>query len=161
VQEVVGERETPMGRTLFLARPISAKPECLGCHSTAAAAPTTVIARYGSNNGFGWQAGDVVGAQVVSVPIAAAETAASGAFRAFLIALTTVFATLLVVVNLVIYALAVRPVRHMARIADQLSVGDTSAPEFRARGGAEIVELGLAFNRMRKSLDKALKLLEG
>jgi HAMP domain-containing protein len=161
VHEVVGERDTPMGRSLFLARPISAKPECLVCHSTAAAAPATVIARYGSNNGFGWQADDVIGAQVVSVPIAAAETAASGAFRAFLLALSTVFAALLLVVNLVIYALVVRPVRRMARIADQLSVGDSSAPEFPARGGAEIAELGLAFNRMRKSLDKALKLLEG
>jgi protein-histidine pros-kinase len=161
VHEVVGERDTPMGRSMFLARPISAKPECLVCHSTAEAAPSTVIARYGSANGFGWQAGDVIGAQVVSVPIAAAEAAASGAFRAFFIALTTVFITLLLVVNLVMYALVVRPVRRMARVADQLSVGDTSAPEFPAHSGAEIDELGRAFNRMRKSLDKALKLLEG
>ena len=161
VHEVVGERDTPMGRSLFLARPIEAKPECLVCHSTAQAAPATVIARYGSNNGFGWQAGDVIGAQIVSVPIAAAEAAASGAFRAFLTALTTVFVALLLVVNLVMYGLVVRPVRRMARIADQLSVGDTSAPEFPARGGAEIAALGRAFNRMRKSLDKALKLLEG
>ena len=57
--------------------------------------------------------------------------------------------------------LVVRPVRHMAQIADQLSVGDTSAGEFPASGGAEIAALGRAFNRMRKSLDKALKLLEG
>jgi len=161
VHEVVGERDTPMGRSLFLARPIEAKPECLVCHSTPQAAPATVIARYGSNNGFGWQAGDVIGAQIVSVPIVAAAAAASGAFRAFLVALSAVFVALLLVVNLVMYGLVVRPVRRMARIADQLSVGDTSAPEFPAHGGAEIAALGRAFNRMRKSLDKALKLLEG
>ena len=160
VHEIVGERDTPMGRSLFLARPISAKPECLVCHSTAEAAPATVIEKYGRNNGFGWQAGDVIGAQVVSVPIAAAEMAASGAFRIFLVALTTVFVALLLVVNLVMYALVVRPVRRMARIADQLSVGDMSAAEFPATGGAEIAALGRAFNRMRKSLDKALKILE-
>jgi len=160
VHEVVGERDTPLGPSLYLARPIRAKPECLGCHSTAAAAPATVVARYGSNNGFGWQADDVIGAQVVSVPISAAEAAASGAFRAFLLALSSVFAALLIVVNLVMYLLVVRPVRRMAQIADQLSVGDNSAGEFPVSGGAEIAALGRAFNRMRKSLDKAMKLLE-
>jgi protein-histidine pros-kinase len=158
--EFVGERDTPMGRTLYLARPIRAKPECLVCHSTPGAAPRTVLARYGSSNGFGWQAGDVIGAQVVSVPITAAEKSAHDAFRTFLIALSTVFVTLLVVVDAVLYVLVVRPVRRMEQIADQLSVGDTSAGDFPAHGGAEIAALGRAFNRMRKSLDKALKLLE-
>jgi protein-histidine pros-kinase len=48
----------------------------------------------------------------------------------------------------------------MAQIADRLSVGDTGAPEFPVAGGAELATLGRSFNRMRKSLDKALKLLE-
>lgn len=161
MHEFVGERDTPMGRTMYLARPIRAQPECLVCHSTPAAAPQTVLARYGSSNGFGWQAGDVIGAQVVSVPITAAEKAAHNAFRAFLTALSAVFIALLAVVDLVLYFVVIRPVRRMAQIADQLSVGDTSAAEFPASGGAEIAALGRAFNRMRKSLDKAVKLLEG
>lgn len=161
MKEFVGERDTPMGRALYLARPIRAEAGCLACHGLASAAPKTVVARYGSDNGYGWQAGDVIGTQVVSVPIARAEASASSAFRVFLAALTGVFVALLVVVNLVLYLLVVRPVRHMAQIADQLSVGDTSAGEFPASGGAEIAALGRAFNRMRKSLDKALKLLEG
>jgi HAMP domain-containing protein len=161
MKEFVGERDTPMGRSLYLARPIRAEAGCLACHGLASAAPKTVVARYGSDNGYGWQAGDVIGTQVVSVPIAHAEASASNAFRAFLTALTGVFVALLVVVNLVLYFLVVRPVRRMAQIADQLSVGDTSAGEFPASGGAEIAALGRAFNRMRKSLDKALKLLEG
>jgi HAMP domain-containing protein len=158
--ELIGERDTPMGRSLYLARPIRTEAGCLSCHGLPAAAPATVLARYGSSNGFGWQADDVIGAQVVSVPIASAEASASGAFRAFLTALTAVFVALLVVVNLVLYFLVVRPVRRMAQIADQLSVGDTTAGEFPARGGQEIAALGRSFNRMRTSLDKALKLLE-
>jgi protein-histidine pros-kinase len=66
---------------------------------------------------------------------------------------------LLLVVNAVLYLLVVRPVRAMAQIAERLSVGDASAPEFPASGGAEIAALGRAFNRMRTSLDKAMKLL--
>jgi HAMP domain-containing protein len=161
MKEFVGERDTPMGRSLYLARPIRAEAGCLACHGLASAAPRTVVARYGSDNGYGWQVGDVIGTQVVSVPIARAEASAGSAFRVFLTALTSVFVALLVVVNLVLYFLVVRPVRRMAQIADQLSVGDTSAGEFPASGGAEIAALGQAFNRMRKSLDKALKLLEG
>jgi HAMP domain-containing protein len=161
MKEFVGERDTPMGRSLYLARPIRAEAGCLACHGLASAAPKTVVARYGADNGYGWQTGDVIGTQVVSVPIARAEASASAAFRVFLTALTAVFIALLVVVNLVLYFLVVRPVRRMAQIADQLSVGDTSAGEFPASGGAEIAALGRAFNRMRKSLDKALKLLEG
>ncbi|HSY05603.1 MAG TPA: DUF3365 domain-containing protein [Steroidobacteraceae bacterium] len=158
-RELSGERDTPMGRTLYLAQPIRASAECLSCHGLAANAPASVIARYGSSNGFGWQQGDVVGAQVVSVPIASAAARASSAFRAFLISLLAVFAALLLVVNAVLYLLVVRPVRAMAQIAERLSVGDASAPEFPASGGAEIAALGRAFNRMRTSLDKAMKLL--
>jgi protein-histidine pros-kinase len=158
--ELTGERDTPMGRSMYLARPIRATAECLSCHSTAAGAPTTVIARYGSNNGFGWHLGDVVGAQVVSVPLASAEDRANRAFRAFLGSLIAMFAALLLVVNLVLYFLVLRPVRRMARIADRLSVGEGNVPAFPTDGSAEIAALGRAFNRMRTSLDKALKLLE-
>jgi HAMP domain-containing protein len=158
-REITGARDTAMGRSLYLARPIRASAECLSCHSTVAQAPATVVARYGSSNGFGWQLGDVIGAQVVSVPLASAEARASRAFRAFLASLVAVFVALLLVVNLVLYFLVMRPVRRMAQIADRLSVGDTAAPDFPVAGGAEIAALGRAFNRMRKSLDKALKLL--
>jgi HAMP domain-containing protein len=160
LSELSGERDTPMGRSMYLARPIRAEAECLVCHSTAAAAPATVIARYGSNNGFGWQLGDVIGAQVVSVPTANADARAGRAFRVFLGSLAAVFVALLLVLDVILYYLVVRPVRRMARIADSLSTGDASAPEFPNTGADEVAALGRSFNRMRKSLDKALKLLE-
>ena len=33
-QEMVGERDTPMGKSLYLARPIRNEAECAACHST-------------------------------------------------------------------------------------------------------------------------------
>ena len=158
-REFVGRRDTPLGETLYLARPIHADAACLVCHSTPAAAPQTVLARYGSNNGFGWQANEVVGAQVVTVPFANAAANAESAFHAFMISLLIVFAATLIAVNIALYFLVVRPIRRMAGIADQLSLGDMSAPEFPVSGGKEIAALGRAFTRMRISLDKALKLL--
>jgi HAMP domain-containing protein len=157
--EVVGERDTPMGKSLYLARPIRNEAECSACHSTPSAAPRSLIARYGSNNGFGWQAGETVGAQIISVPFDSARANADRAFRAFMISLAAVFAAVFAVVNVVLYLLVVRPVRQIARVADRLSLGDMSAEDFPQRGAEEIASLSRSFNRMRKSLDKALRLL--
>jgi protein-histidine pros-kinase len=159
-QEVIGERDTPMGKSLYLARPIRNEAECSSCHSTPSAAPRTLIARYGSNNGFGWQPGEIVGAQVVSVPFASAIANADRAFRAFMTSLVTVFAAVFLVVNAVLYYMVVRPVRQIARVADRLSLGDMSAEDFPRGGAGEIASVARSFNRMRKSLEKALRLLE-
>ncbi|MDQ2989712.1 MAG: DUF3365 domain-containing protein, partial [Pseudomonadota bacterium] len=48
LKEMVGERTTPSGQSLFLARPIQIKDaQCLSCHSTPAAAPASMKALYG------------------------------------------------------------------------------------------------------------------
>jgi HAMP domain-containing protein len=159
-QEVIGQRDTPLGKALYLARPIRNAPECSSCHSTPSAAPRTLIARYGANNGFGWQPGEIVGAQVVSVPFASAAANADRAFRAFMTSLVTVFAAVFLVVNAVLYFMVVRPVRQIARVADRLSLGDMSAEDFPKGGAGEIASVARSFNRMRKSLEKALRLLE-
>src|SRR6202161_1546499 len=91
-RQVIGERDTPMGKSLYLARPIHAKPECLVCHSTPSAAPQSLTARYGGDNGFGWQPNEVVAAQVVSVPFESATANANKDFRAFMVLLVSVLA---------------------------------------------------------------------
>jgi HAMP domain-containing protein len=159
-EEVVGDRDTPMGRTLYLARPIRTEPSCAACHSLASRAPSSLLARYGSDNGFGWQANEVVGAQVVSVPYASATSDARLAFGSFMLLLIALFGAIFLVVNALLYALVVRPVRRIAATADRLSVGDTPSSDFPQQGAREIVSLVRSFNRMRTSLDKALRLLE-
>ena len=70
-RELIGERDTPTGRSLYLARPIQVKSAaCLDCHSTVDVAPKTMIDLYGNANGFGWKMNEVIGAQIVSVPMA-------------------------------------------------------------------------------------------
>ncbi len=158
--EVVGERDTPMGRTLYLARPIRVQGTCLVCHSLPAAAPRSMIARYGSDNGFGWKVDEVVGAQVVSVPFAMATASAEKAFHGFMISLVSVFGAVLLAVNLLLYALVVRPVRRLARCADQVSLGEGIEHEFPQGGAREIASLARSFDRMRKSLEKAMRMLQ-
>jgi protein-histidine pros-kinase len=157
-RELVGERDTPGGRSLYVSRPIRADKECLACHSVPSAAPATLLARYGSTNGFGWQPGEVIGAQVVSVPLAAALANADRVFRGVMTWIVVILAIALLLVNAILYLLVVRPVRRIAGIADELSLGQ-AADEFPAGGSPELRALSESFNRMRTSLAKAMRLL--
>jgi protein-histidine pros-kinase len=54
----------------------------------------------------------------------------------------------------------VRPVAAMSKAADQVSVGNFEVPEFAEGGRDEIAHLRRAFNRMRRSLQAAMKMIE-
>jgi len=157
VKELIGERDTAVGRTLYLARPIRIADEaCLECHSSVAVAPQSMLDKYGAANGFGWQLKDIVGAQIVSVPYAVPVQRANAALSSFVRVLAGLFVFLFVVGNILMSTLVVRPVVKLSTIADQVSKGNMDAPELPAKGGDEIAELGLSFNRLRISLRKAI-----
>ena len=110
--ELVGERDTPTGRSLYLARPIQIKNgACLVCHSTVDAAPKTMLDIYGGANGFGWKLNEIIGAQVVSVPMTVPIARASATFTTFMISLAAVFLATFVLLN-VMLAHDRHPARH-------------------------------------------------
>lgn len=159
--ELVGERDTPAGRTLHLARPIQIKsPACLPCHSTVEAAPKTMIELYGPANGFGWKLNEIVGAQVVSIPLTVPLARADDTFKVFMTSLSAIFGIIFLALNLMLYFMVIRPVTRLSQIADEVSLGKSDAPEFDARGKDEIAVLAGSFNRMRRSLAQAMKMLE-
>jgi len=68
-REIVGEQNTPTGKSLYLARPVAIKDaNCIACHDTADMAPASMIKLHGRANGFGWKLNEIVGSQVVPVP---------------------------------------------------------------------------------------------
>jgi len=161
LKELSGERSTPTGPSLYVARPIQiANPACLQCHSVPDAAPPTMIKLYGSSNGFGWQHNEIVGAQVVSVPMDLPIRNANRAFYAFMVSLAVVFAAVFVALNAMLSWIIVRPIASMSAAADKVSVGDFSIPEFVEQGKDEISVLAASFNRMRRSLQQAMKIIE-
>jgi protein-histidine pros-kinase len=154
-------RDTPTGPVLTFSRPVRITDKsCLECHSTPAAAPPPMIDLYGSANGFGWKLGDVVGAQIVSVPMSVALERADAAFKITLAGLAAVFVVIFVLLNLLLHFVIVKPVRRISAIASEVSLGNMDAPEFTVRGRDEIASLSESFNRMRRSLANAMKLLE-
>jgi protein-histidine pros-kinase len=159
--EMVGERETPTGPALYLARPIQVQSAaCLACHSTAEAAPRTMVDLYGTANGFGWQMNEIIGAQVVSVPMSLPIARANATFRTFMLSLAAVFLAAFVLLNVMLYYMVIRRVTRLAAVADQVSLGNFEAGEFKSRSRDEIGVLTEALARMKTSLVQAMKMLE-
>jgi HAMP domain-containing protein len=161
LHEFTSTRDSPLGPILSISRPIRiTDKDCLTCHSTPSNAPASMIDLYGTANGFGWKLGDVIAAQIVSVPMQVALDRANDAFKVYLAALLAVFAVTIVLLNLLLHFVIVRPIRRMSAIASEVSLGNMDAPEFAERGRDEIASLAASFNRMRRSLANAMKLLE-
>lgn len=161
-KEFIGQRDTPTGPSIYVARPLQiTNGACLVCHSSVEAAPKTLIDRYGSANGFGWQMNEIVGAQIVSVPLAVPLQRADKSFQVFLYSLVGVFVAVGVVLNLAIWLVVVRPVTQLSALADRVSQGELDAPEFTSASRDEIGVLTQSFARMRASIVQAMKMLEG
>lgn len=160
LKEVTGTRETPSGPALYLARPLTIRDgACLVCHSVPAAAPAAMVKAYGPSNGFGWKLNETIGAQIVSVPMALPIANANHAFYTFMGSLAAVFVVLFVSLNVMLSMMIVRPIRAMAEAADRISVGDTEVTDLKAAGRDEVAVLAKSINRMRRSLEKAIKLI--
>jgi HAMP domain-containing protein len=158
--ELVTERDTPSGRILSVSRPVVVtNPACLRCHSTPDAAPITLVDLYGPRNGFGWKLNEVIGAQIVSVPMSVPTAQAWRTFTQVMSALVGVFVVMMVLLNVLLQFVIIKPVRAIAAQATAVSVGNMDAPEIAVRGRDEISALAEAFNRMRRSLANAMKIL--
>jgi len=160
--EIVGERDTPLGRSLYLSKPIKVSNEaCLSCHTTPEEAPQTMLAVYGREGGFGWKLDEIIGAQIVQVPMSEPSRLADVAFQRLLMVLTGLFVFTLLALNLLLHFVVVRPIRRLSVMADKVSRGDADVADAPVRGSDEVAVLAGSFNRMRISLAKAMSMLEG
>lgn len=161
LKELVGERDTPNGRAIFMARPLVIRDEkCLECHDTPERAPRTMIEQYGNANGFGWKLNDVVAAQIVSAPMQLPVQRANKAFVVFMASLAGIFVLIFLALNALLVRLVIRPVTRLSHVADELSTGNLQTPDFQLEGNDEIAALSRSLARMKRSLLKALKMLE-
>jgi HAMP domain-containing protein len=158
-KQIQGRRETPMGPSMYLAMPILVYPPCLECHSTPDAAPAAMTATYGSGNGFGWKPDSIVGAQIVSIPMSVPLQKAKQAFHLLLIYLVATLTVTVVVLDVAVYCIVIRPLKLVSDAADRVSKGETNQPPLPVKGSDEISTVTASFNRMQLSLTKAFKML--
>ncbi|HUA97464.1 MAG TPA: DUF3365 domain-containing protein [Terracidiphilus sp.] len=159
--EHVGQRGTPLGPVLYVANPIVAGQGCMVCHSVPSLAPRSMVQHYGRDNGFGWTLNQVAGAQIVSVPMSVPIAIANRGFRDLLIGLGSIFLLTILLIDVALYLIVIRPLRRVSKNADIVSKGEVDMPPLAVRGRDEIAEVTASFNRMHTSLVKAFELLNG
>ena len=91
----------------------------------------------------------------MDVPLARAREA----LIAFMASLVGVFLVIGIFLNFLLHSIVIKPVRAMALVANHISMGK-QAPEFNIKGKNEITSLARSFNRMRRSLHNAMKMLD-
>ena len=149
------------GRILSVAYPVTIKQEgCLRCHSTPEAAPPAMVDLYGPDNGFGWQMGETVGAQIISAPISLVDKRALESVIILVSGLGVAFVVVFVTTNALLSRIVLRPVERMSDMAEKVSHGDFAVPEYSKPGRDEISALSASFNRMRRSLERAMMMID-
>ncbi len=158
-KEISDFRTLPAGEIFYIARPLAVEQQsCLRCHSTPEAAPKSQLATYGTKNGFGWQLHEIIGSQIISVP---ANTVIESAHRSLYLVmgiLIGIFALVVVVINLLLKRAVIKPITNMAKLAQAVSTGAENS-DFEQKSNDEIGTLAASFNRMKSSLEIAMKLL--
>ncbi|WP_181708248.1 c-type heme family protein [Chthonobacter rhizosphaerae] len=161
LEKDVSFRQTDAGTYYTVTYPLTIRSEsCLACHSTPDKAPASMVALYGPKGGFGWKLGETIGAQIFSVPMSVAEGRIWRNLALFVGTASAIFLLLLLLLNVLLNRYVISPVLRMAKAAEAVSMGDASVPEFEYPGADEIASLSRSFNRMRRSLDSAMKMLE-
>ncbi|MDJ0707080.1 MAG: DUF3365 domain-containing protein [Leptolyngbyaceae cyanobacterium MO_188.B28] len=160
-KEATGFRVIDENRFFYVARPIKVTSiSCLRCHSSPEVAPQSMVQKYGAKNGFGWELNEVVGAQMIHIPI---KKTFQETFNHFSIIISVFTVSLFAFVSLVylwIRGNVVKPINYMATVAER-SISSGDPPEF---GNFpirdEIWKLANAFNRVSQSLRQKAKSLE-
>ncbi len=154
-----GFRSIPGGDIFYIARPLKIEQEsCLRCHGVPEDAPSSQIATYGSDNGFGWKFNEIVGAQIVFLP--AGEVIKDSRNLRYLV-VGTVFALLLpaiALLNVFLKFTITDPIDKISSLSKKLSTGDMEV-EFEQKSKDEIGILAASLNRLKISLKMAMEML--
>ncbi len=141
---------------LVRARPIKAKDGCLKCHGDPMRAPRGLVKKYGTQGGFGWKEGEIMGAESVMIPLAVTLGQIKG------IAISTFvfgFGSLLFLffsLQGAFWSLVSRPLTKLTTIFDGIVRGtEPLNQDLPITSKDEIGELMESFNQMAKHLFSA------
>ncbi|WP_254939644.1 DUF3365 domain-containing protein [Cyanobium sp. Morenito 9A2] len=156
-----GNRTMALGTFHYVAKPIRiTKASCLVCHSTPERAPKSQLLTYGNSNGFGWGLDEIVGAQIVTVPIEEIENARHQSLVITSGLIIVAFTLVGLVTNAVLKRLILRPMRAMSLKADEASVTPGTVEFGERRRADEIGLLARSFERMKQSLVISMQMLK-
>lgn len=158
--ELSGFRSLPGGDVFYIARPLAVTEQsCLQCHSTVDVAPPSMIQRYGTAHGFGWNLNEIIGAQIISVPADRVIQKANKSSVVIVGIVLMVFVAVIISVNVFLNRQVVLPLKRITRVAEEVSTGHMEV-DFDQVSNDEIGNLARAFKRMKLSLEMAMRRLK-
>lgn len=167
-----GFRTDPQMSRFYSAQPLTiTQQSCLQCHGTPEQAPKSHVDRYGSENGYGWQVNEIVGARIVYLPANEVFGTARQALFMFINIFTVIFALVLLLVNYWLKRRVIRSIKPMSQLAATLSSEKIDAVEVErlahqelnqtVQRKDELGQLSRVFQRMAQEvLDRERKMAE-
>jgi HAMP domain-containing protein len=138
--------------------PIEARKSCIWCHDTPEVAHPDMVEEYGTDSGYGYEVGDVVGGRFVYVSMTASDAITMQKLALFGGGISLLFLIAMLLIDRIIISTVVKPIEEIVEIAVDISRGKMDR-EFNVKGNDEIKLLADAFNRMKVSLAKAMDIL--
>jgi len=149
--KTIVETGTIQGQNYLLSSaPATVKKGCLLCHGDPARAPLAISKTYGTESGYGWTVGNVIGGIAVGVPLENINSIAVKRTLYALLALALVFGVLYIYINTIVRRSIIVPIRDIADKAKKISHGDLGEALVTDRDD-EIGELSNSFEMMRRS----------
>lgn len=153
-------RDTPVGKTLYYARPIRIKNQgCITCHGIIEDAPASMVRLYGSANGFGWKFNEVVGSQIVSVPLSLPVSRANETFLMLIAVMLVTFILLFIVLNVVIKKIFIKRLLKTSKIVEDVNQGKTDRLKCDVNGNDEISMLCESIEHMCGQSERTNRML--
>ena len=161
LQEVSGEDINPILSFHYTAHPlIVTSSSCLRCHSTPEQAPLSLINAYGPKNGFGWKVGEIIGAQIVKVPMNQIYEKKDELKKSLLALIVGCLVALAVVMFYGLDYLLVRPLSKFTIVADAASQSPSTITFPKSSSVEELNRLQRSLERLRVSLLVAMNLVQ-
>jgi len=122
LKEITGFRDIDGEEKFYVARPLAIGSEsCLECHGHVEDAPASLLSTYPDGGGFGWELDEIVAAQVIYVPAGNVVDEARLFLTTTLAIVALAFIIVIIFMNSFLKRLVVRPVEHMAALAEVIS----------------------------------------
>jgi len=129
---------------------------CATCYTSKDAAPVAIRDAFGTARGFDRQPGEIVGATIATVPLPPAPASEA----VFVAIVAGVIGALATIVCVVLEFMVLRPLAKITAIAERVSLGTHGVEEFDTHGSEELGALAQSFNRLRRSMEVAIALVE-
>jgi methyl-accepting chemotaxis protein len=152
------ETQGELGGQLMLinSAPIVSQPGCLQCHGEPAKVHPEITGQYGRTSGYNYKDGDVVGLELVGVPIADVNALAMERSLVAVGLLTLMFGLIFVTINLLVRRNLISPILEITDAAQAVAKGDLDRTLDIQRND-EIGDLARSVELLRRSFAQVMK----